>query len=254
MDWVTFATLLGVGSAAGMINIFAGSGSLITLAGFMWLGLPSTIANGTNRIGIIVQCAVAVFIFRNSGYFPGREAVRYLVPTGLGAGVGAYLATLMSPSSMERVIGVVMLLTVALVLIQPQQWQWSPESERRGDVWLLRAVFFAVGVYGGFIQAGVGILLISALLVFTEFEIIRASAVKLFIAGLFTVLALVIFSLKGHVRWDFGLVTAIGQGTGAWAAATYMSSFDSGAKVAYTVLILVATISSAKFLGLFELL
>jgi uncharacterized membrane protein YfcA len=82
----------------------------------------------------------------------------------------------------------------------------------------LVATFFVIGVYGGFIQAGVGFLIITGLLVH-GLDLVRINAVKVFVVGAFTVTALAVFIRNGQVDWPLGLALAAGNATGGWLGA-----------------------------------
>jgi len=68
------------GFAAGVINTLAGGGSLITVGLLVFLGLPGTLANGTNRIGVLVQNLTSAWRFRAEGV-PGLRAAAVVAAT-----------------------------------------------------------------------------------------------------------------------------------------------------------------------------
>ena len=248
MAWYLYGAVVAAGFSAGFVNTLAGSGSLITLPLLIFLGLPATIANGTNRVAILLQNVVAVKSFHNRGLLDTRSALLLAVPVAAGAVVGAAVAVDLDEAMMRRAIGVMMLAMLALLIARPSRWiEGRPESARLPLVgrW---AILFAIGLYGGFVQAGVGILLLTALAWITGKDVVRANALKLLVILCLTAIALSVFVVNGQVWWGIGLVLAAGNMAGAWFAARV--SVRRGAAFVRLVLVAVVAISAAVFLGL----
>ncbi len=250
--WYIYPLILLGGAVAGAINTLAGSGSLVTLPLLIFLGLPANVANGTNRVGILLQCAVGVETLRRGGKLRTKGSLWFIVPTILGAVVGAAVAAQMSANEMQTAIGVVMAGMLLVILVDPKKWlrEKSELHEGRPRWWLL-AVFFVVGIYGGFIQAGVGIMMLAALVLGAGYNIVEAAALKLLIAGLFTSFALAVFVLNGQVNWAYGALMAVGQSVGAWAAARFAVKSENAAVWVRRLLILIVAVSMLKFFGAF---
>jgi uncharacterized membrane protein YfcA len=207
------------GFVAGFINTLAGTGSLITLPLLIFLGLPATVANGTNRVGVLLQNIVAVATFRNQGALDVAGAWKLAVPAVAGAVIGARLAVNIDQQMMRYVIGVLMLVLLAIMMLKPERWIAAHASPRAPRLWVEVPIFFAIGVYGGFLQAGVGIFLLAALVLVAGFNLVGANGVKNLIVLLTTVVAIPVFVLHDQVQWAIGLLLGAGQAVGAWAAA-----------------------------------
>lgn len=207
------------GFVAGFINTLAGTGSLITLPLLIFLGLPATVANGTNRVGVLLQNIVAVATFRSRGALDIVGAWKLVVPAVVGALLGARLAVNIDQQMMRYVIGVLMLVMLAIMMLKPERWIAAHASPREPRLWVEVPVFFAIGVYGGFLQAGVGIFLLAALVLGAGFNLVGANGVKNLIVLLTTVAAIPVFVLHDQVQWAMGLLLGAGQAVGAWAAA-----------------------------------
>ena len=236
------------GFAAGFINTLAGSGTLITLPVLILLGLPANVANGTNRVGVLIQGAVAVATFRQRGALHQAGALLLVVPAVLGAVLGARLAVDLDEIVLRRTIGVLMIVLLVIMLVRPERWLASA-TQRHARPWLEVPLFFAIGVYGGFIQAGVGIFLIAGLVLGAGYDLVRANAVKNVITLAYTVFALLVFVANGQVAWTLGLLLAAGQGIGAWVAARL--AVQRGARfVRWFVVAIVVLSAAALFAGL----
>ncbi|HZF28614.1 MAG TPA: sulfite exporter TauE/SafE family protein [Gammaproteobacteria bacterium] len=207
------------GFAAGFINTLAGSGSLITLPILILLGLPATVANGTNRVGVLLQNAVAVATFRRSGVLDAANTWKLVVPAVAGSALGAALAVDLDEALLRRIIGALMIAMLAVMLLKPERWLDEHATGRPARLWVEVPLFFVLGVYGGFIQAGVGIFLIAGLVLAAGFNVLRANALKNLINLLTTAAALVVFVINDQVDWRVGLLLAVGQAAGAWVAA-----------------------------------
>lgn len=248
MTWLHYAALVAAGFGAGYINTLAGSGSLLTLPLLIFLGLPAPVANGTNRVAILLQNVVAVSRFRRRGVLELRHAAWLVVPAVVGSLLGARVAVELDEELMRRTIGVLMLVMAVVILVRPKRWlEGRPEAERSRPGWGSVLAFLAIGAYGGFIQAGVGIFLLAGLVLGAGLDLVRANALKVFIVLCFTVFALAVFVAHDQVRWDLGLVLALGNMAGAWVA-THMA-VERGAGFVRWVLIAVVVASGVALLA-----
>jgi len=235
------------GVLAGFINTLAGSGSLITLPMLILLGLPANVANGTNRVGVVLQNVVAVATFRRLGAFDGGGTWKLVLPSVIGSVIGAQLAVDLNEALLRQIIGVLMLLMIVVMFVRPERWLTEPAGPRRSRLWVEVPVFFAIGLYGGFLQAGVGIFLIAALVLSAGFNLVSANAVKNLMVLVFTAAALVVFIAHGQVNWALGLLLGAGQSLGAWIAARM--AVRRGARFVRWVVIVVIVLSAAALLG-----
>ena len=164
MDWYILLAVIGVGFLAGFINTLAGSGSLLTLPMLMFLGLPANVANGTNRIAIFLQNVVGVSSFRQQKLLDTRMGIWLALPAVIGSLAGAQIAVGLDEALMERIIGVLLAVMFFVILYKPGRWVKEQAGKSTARPTLLQfMIFFVIGFYGGFIQAGVGIFLLAGL-------------------------------------------------------------------------------------------
>lgn len=248
MPWYLYALAVLGGVAAGFINTLAGSGSLITLPILIFLGLPPTVANGTNRIGVLLQTVVGTAGFQRRNVLDWHAALILAVPATAGSLLGARIAVDVDDDTMRVVIGIIMLAMLLVIVIRPQRWlEGSPAARLRRPGLLQVIIFFTIGIYGGFIQAGVGIFLLAGLVLSAGYDLVRANAIKGVIIMLFTAAALVVFLANDQVNWPLGLLLATGQMVGAWLGANF--AVDKGAVWVRRLLIVVVAVSAARLLG-----
>lgn len=250
MTWYIYPGIVAAGFLAGFINTLAGSGSLVSLPMLIFAGLPANVANGTNRVAILLQNVVGVRGFRSHGLLNLRQALWLAVPAAFGAIVGASIAVDLDAVAMRRAIGVVMVLMLVVMLVNPRRWiEGRPGQVRARPGWKELVAFFLIGIYGGFIQAGVGIFLLTGLVLGAGFDLVRANAIKVFIVLFFTVPALAVFVRNQQVAWSMGLLLAVGNMSGAWAG-TRFAARPGAAVWVHRLLIAVVVYSAVRLLGL----
>lgn len=243
--------VIGIGLIAGIINTLAGSGSLLTLPLLMFLGLPPNVANGTNRIAILLQNVVGVGSFRQKKLLDFREGLKVGIPAVIGSLIGARIAVDLNDTFMERAIGVLLILMFFLIILRPGRWLKGREGHPPlGTVWQA-IIFFGIGIYGGFIQAGVGFFLLAGLVLGSGFELVRANALKLFIVLLYTPFALAVFMWSRDVNYVLGFILAIGNMLGAFLGVRVAVKW--GAPAVRIFLLIALFFASLKLLGVFEL-
>ncbi|MCP4202588.1 MAG: sulfite exporter TauE/SafE family protein [bacterium] len=241
MPGYAYPLLIAAGFVAGFVNTLAGSGSLVTLPALIFLGLPPTVANGTNRLAILMQNVVAVSRFRDFGVLEIRKSGWLALPAVFGAIVGARLAVDLDEEILRRTIGALFLLLLPVIAFRPQRWLVGRQSDLPGHGWALWVGLFLVGVYGGFIQAGVGIFLLVCLVLGAGYDLVRANAIKVLIVLCFTVFALAVFIRHDQVSWLPGLTLGIGNMAGAWWATRLAT--ERGARFVRWLLLIVVAVS-----------
>jgi hypothetical protein len=207
------------GIASGFLNVVAGGGSLITLPLLTMLGMGIDIANGTNRIAILLQNIVAVRNFHKNRVLPVKTALLYAVPAAIGSIVGTAIVVDISKDLLKKIVGVVLLIMAVFLLSKPKMW--TEERKKSVNVFLTAFVFFCIGVYGGFIQAGVGFFFIFFTATFLGFDLVRNNALKVFIVLAYTPISLLIFVLNGKVEPLAGLILGLGSMLGASMGARF---------------------------------
>ncbi len=222
MELLDYVLILGVGLGAGFLNVVAGGGSLLTLPILVFLGLPSPIANATNRVALFFQNIFAVSGFQSKGV----SEYPYSIYVGLSAFVGAIFGAMISVELDEklfnRIIAIVMVAVIVLTVFNPNK-NGAGYKEKMGRKHQIigTIVFFFIGLYGGFIQAGVGFIIMAALTNINGLSLVKTNAVKVFVVLLYTISALAIFIYNDMINWEYGITLAVGNSTGAWVASRW---------------------------------
>ncbi|HRW63036.1 MAG TPA: sulfite exporter TauE/SafE family protein [Bacteroidales bacterium] len=251
MEWYTILAVIAVGFAAGFINTLAGSGSLLTLPLLMFLGLPANVANGTNRIGILFQSIVASGSFKQKKVLNLKVGLWLGIPSIIGAIAGSIWAVNLTDEIMKVFIGILLVVMFFVILYKPEAWIKGQAGKVKEKPSVLQIIiFFGIGLYGGFIQAGVGFFLLGGLVLGAGYDLVKANAIKVFITLLFTIPALLVFILNDQVNYILGFVMAIGSMAGAYVGAKVAVSW--GAKFVRFVLLFAILGSALKLFGVFD--
>lgn len=212
--------LLGTGFLAGIINTLAGGGSNLTLPALMVMGMPAEVANATNRVGVLIQGVTAVSGFRHHGKLETEDTVPILIPSVIGGLLGAAGAAY-APATWIKPLLLGTMLTMALVIllrpaiVAPEPGTPSRKVRQTPSSWLGLGL---AGFYGGFVQAGVGFVLLAALAGTLRYDLVRANALKMLCTVVFTLVALLLFIAEDLVLWGPGLILAFGTMFGAHLA------------------------------------
>jgi len=214
--------LIGAGLFAGCINTLAGGGSLITMPLLIFMGLPSVEANATNRIALFIQNIFAIQGFRSKGVFLFPFSLWLGISATIGAIIGAQIALDIKGETFNKILAIVMVLVMALTVLKPYITNKNIREDF-GNKRLLTSIllFFGIGIYGGFIQAGVGFLIIAALTNVHGLSMAKTNSVKVAVILIYTFFALVVFYFEGVIRWQHGLILAIGNALGGWIASRW---------------------------------
>ena len=237
---------------AGCINTLAGNGSAITLTILTEvLGLPGNMANGTNRVGVLLNGAGASLGFYRGGRLNLKLARPLVVLVVVGAVVGIVVATQVSNEQFMGVFRWLMIFMLLVLLIKPKRWLTRSEIPVKSNWWINVPIFLAIGFYGGFIQMGMGIFYLAALLLLAKLPIIEANAIKAFTVLFYAVIAVVIFEISGLIDWRFGMLMGVGQFIGSWFTARLATKYKSMEIWAYWMLVFAVLLSIFKLFDLF---
>jgi len=209
---VSGALLFGVGLVAGTLNVIAGGGSMLTLPVMIFLGLPATVANGTNRVAILVQNVGASWSFHRRGLTSRAWLLLAVPPALLGAVLGTLVAVRIGDVAFQRILALVLVAVAAYTLWRPTPSTGGEATAPPAGAGALGfvAVFLLVGFYGGFLQAGVGFVIL-AVTTAGGLDLVRGNSLKVMLVLAFTIPALILFAWSGKVDWVMGTALAAGN-------------------------------------------
>lgn len=209
--------LILAGFAAGFINTIAGGGTLLTLPALIFMGLPPSVANGTNRIAIFLQTVTGVAGFKSKGVTTFPFSIYCGISALFGSLIGAKLAIDIKGETFNKILAIIMIAVVFLILFKPKVKVGDLMERTTGKyLWISIVGFFFLGIYGGFINAGIGFLIIIFITYTTRMNLVRTNAAKLTIVSIYTFGALLMFYFNDKINWKYGLIMSIGNIAGAW--------------------------------------
>lgn len=252
MTLVEIIVLIISGLLVGFINTLAGGGSVISLSVLMLMGLPAPVANGTNRIAIIIQTLTATTSFRQQKVLDSKKGFYLAIPATVGSVIGAWIAVDINEAVLERAMAVIMLIMLIFMIYNPKNMLLGRQDliDRKVNIWQV-IIFFFIGVYGGFIHMGVGYFLLAALVLSGGYDLVRANAVKVFIVLIYVIVSFLVFIFNDQVYWKYGLILTIGNVVGAFIASRL--AVQKGVIFVKWVIITVILIMSGHLFNLYDI-
>ena len=257
MDASTYILLLLASVAAGVMNTVGGGGSILTIPVMIFAGINPNTANATNRIGVIAQNFTAIWRFRRGGVKEDGLAWPLIVVGLPGCWIGARLAASINPKQFEFLLGILMLPLLVLILARPKpkapaeggaSGRWSSLGRVRQAGLLVS--FFFLGIYGGFIQAGIGIMIIIVLSYAARLDLVRSNYVKLAFILVQQIFAFGVFlTERMAIDWWAGVTLVAGQSLGAYWGSWV--ALKVGERWIMVILVVSILLSSGKLLKLY---
>ncbi len=252
METSVVIILICSGLIVGFINTMAGGATIISLSVLSWLGLPLTVANGTNRLAVFFQTLTSVSSFQNSHLIDWNKSLRVGIPTVIGSVAGSFIAVKLNEDIIRYAFVIIMIIMLAFILFKPSMWM-------KGNAALMELpvkkwnypLFFVIGVYGGFLHVGVGYYLLAAIVLGMGFDLMKANVMKNLLVMLYVPFSLILFIINDQVMWKYGLIHAIGNVVGAFVASRL--AIRNGAGIIRWVLVVVIAILTADMAGLINI-
>jgi uncharacterized membrane protein YfcA len=247
LQYLELLLLVIAGIAAGFINTLAGNGSLITLTLLMeFIGLPALTANGTNRVGIFFHSTITSFTMFKQHGIEKSNATSIIPILFLGGLVGGILSVIVSPAQFKFVYRVLLIILFFTLLVNPKKWMDPNLIKSSLPKGVKSIILFGVGIYGGFIQMGMGVVLLAVLVLIHKIPLMKANAIKLVAVFAYSPFVLAIVIWNDMVNWRYGLSLAAGQLIGGWITAHYISRWKHANTLAYILLIIMVVAALIK--------
>lgn len=253
-DWFTLdikvvALLIASGIIVGIINTLAGGGSIITMTMLAALGLDIHVANGTNRVVVLMQNLTATLTFLKKGLLNLRDGALLSIPVIIGNIIGSMVATTIDEKIFKICFGVVLVLILLYIIFDNHRTiKDGHKLKIKPHHYLL---FLAIGFYGGYIYIGIGYMILAITLWSMKMDIVTANAIKGFVIFVATPFSLLIFILNDQVEYSFGIIHGIGNIIGSFFASHYAIGWGKGFIKCFTAVIVL--ICFADLLGLISL-
>ena len=242
---IDFLILVFVGLMAGAINTLGGGGSLLTLPALIFLGLPPSIANASNRIGILFSSISATTGYASKGVMNFPFNIYLGFSALFGSLLGAKIAIEIDGQLFNKILSILMIIILLLIVFKPSNTQNNFVEKLHGKHLVISIfIFFLIGIYGGFINAGIGIIIMFFLNSFNNLSLVKSNATKVSVVSIYTFAAVLFFAYNNKIDWEAGFVLATGTSVGAWLASRW--SVLKGAKTIKIFLIICVSVMSIK--------
>ncbi len=217
-----YVLLIGVGFLAGFINTIAGGGTLLTMPMLIFMGLPPSVANGTNRVAILIQTAIGVKGFQTKGVTTHPFSIYLGISAFFGSLIGAQIAVDIKGETFNKILAIIMVMVVLMMVFKPKV-SLSEMVERTTGKYLYISIiiFFFLGIYGGFINAGIGFMMLIVLPYVNRLSLVKSNATKVAVVCIYTVAAVLLFAYHDKINWKYGLILAIGNASSAWISSRW---------------------------------
>jgi uncharacterized protein len=215
--WQIVSIIIIAGFFQGFINTIAGAGTVITYSLFVALGMPSNIANGTVRIGVIMQTLTSSLKFYKNSKLDLKKGLVLCIPVIIGSIAGASFAVNIDKSTFEIIVGALLTILLITMITNPKKWiEGKKIEEQKKNSLTQLLLFFVIGFYGGFIHIGVGIFILSALVLNAGYDIVKANAIKVFLVFMYIPFALIVFIINDQITYLPGIIAAVGNLVGGY--------------------------------------
>ena len=240
-----YPALFLIGIIVGFINTMAGGGSLITLPVLIFMGLPSSVANGTNRIGILFSSFSAHYGFKSKGINTFPFSIYLGISALLGSLIGAKIAISVEDDIFNKILSVIIIVVSILILFKPKtKLNFNSEKKSTKEIVISCIVFFFIGIYGGFVNAGIGLVVMLFLSYFNKMNLVKVNATKSIVILIYTAAAFLIFLYNDLVNFPYGISIALGTLYGGWKASVI--SVEKGEGIIKVFMIISLIIISVK--------
>lgn len=250
--WHVYVIIVIVGIIQGFVNTVAGAGTSLMYATLSGFGMPVNIVNGTVRLGILMQTAASSFRFYKKNKLALRKGLILSIPMIIGSVAGAEVALNIRSEVFEKLVGIVLLGMLFLMYYDPKKWiegQSESKQQKTGVVQMI--LFLAIGFYGGFLHIGVGIFLLSALVLNAGFDLVHANALKVFLVLTYAPVVFLIFLIDGQIDILIAVFAGIGNTIGGLLGTEI--AVNRGAKFIKAFLVIVVVTFSFHLLGIWKL-
>lgn len=223
MSLLDSAIIVAAGIAAGVINVVAGAGTLITFPVLLALGVPPVTANVSNTVGLVPASISGAYGYRRELRGQWRSVLWMASLSGVGGLVGGAALIMLPADNFSVIVPFLLIIAAVLAAVQPNvaafvRRRSSPEAAnatRPLTIGLLFGVFLT-GIYGGYFGAAQGVVLLALLGILWSTDLNRSNGAKNVFAGVANVISAALFIALGIVDWPVAILVGVGSAIGGW--------------------------------------
>jgi uncharacterized protein len=217
--------LFGAGVLGGMMNAIAGGGSFITFPALIAAGVPPISANATNTYASCAGYISGALGFRSELWAHRKLLPKVMLSSLLGGATGAWLLIQTSPQAFGVVIPWLLLFATVLLIyghrLQAALRDWFGHAAKASTLGMLAfsIALLVISTYGGFFNAGLGIILLGFLTLAGYTDVHVMNGIKLLVSAVVALIAITIFASEHIIAWYQGSIVLVGTLLGGYAAA-----------------------------------
>lgn len=204
---------------AGLLNTIAGGGSFLTFPALVFTGVPIVAANATSAVAVFPGYLGGALGFREELKQIARpRTLRLILITLIGGAVGSALLLVSSNEAFARIVPYLLLLATLAFLFGDQLRAMATRRTKamkpEGAIGL-----FAVSLYGGYFNGGLGIILLALFTLWGMKDINLMNGLKNGLSFALSAISVLIFALAGLVEWPQAILMMVGATLGGYAGA-----------------------------------
>jgi hypothetical protein len=216
---IDFIILMIAAFGAGVLNTIAGGGTFLTLPALVFTGVPPVAANATSAIAVFPgYLAGALGFHRELKEYERWRLARLVAITLLGSLAGSGLLLISSNETFSIIVPFLLLAATLTFLFGERIRVWAASKSGavrpEGPVGL-----FAVSVYGGYFNGGLGIVLLALFSLWGMTDIHRMNGLKNALSFALSAISVIVFSAAGIVQWPQAIVMMIASSIGGYIGA-----------------------------------
>lgn len=243
-ELINLLLLFGAGFMASFVNMMAGGGSMLTIGALILIGVEPIVANGTNRIGVLFGTGAGAITYRTEKFTDIKTSLILGISAIPGAIAGSLYSVQLGNEWFQKILGMVMIFIVLTMFIPKKTIK--TKAQTIGKSWLIYPSMVLIGFYGGFIQVGVGFIIMAVLRHLLSFDLLRVNMHKIFIVLIYTVPVLLIFGFNGKIHYLYAIIMSLGNALGSYVSVKL--ALRRGEKLVKAVLVIAIILMAIKML------
>lgn len=198
------------------MNTLASSGSAITLPAMLFLGVPPSVANATNRLPILVGSTISVFNFHKSGDFVWSKTALISIPVFFGTLAGSILVKYFDAEYAQILVFIAMIFSLILITTNSRSLLKGRSVIKKKVSTKNHVIFFLIGIWAGMIVLDSAILMLFELILGCGLDLSKANPIKNFLLLIVSLVSIFVFYLQQLIHWEIGAILSVGSFFGGY--------------------------------------
>jgi uncharacterized membrane protein YfcA len=240
-NYIIDILLLAAGVFGGFLNALASSGSSITLPFMVYLGIPPSIANATNRIPCLVGFTTSTLNFHKAKLIDWSKVFVLSIPLVCGNVLGVLLVLQLHERYIKYILIGALFLSLVLAFTKFKQIVTQEIKNKQPITPITFLLFFLIGIWAGVIVLDTATFILFSLTLHLGIDLIKSNAIKSAVSLILLIVSSLIFIYKGQINWNAAIFLSIGSFFGGYFGSKLAISENSRALI-YKALISILVI------------